>query len=265
MSCSQGSEASSFSNQMASTIHPHSVSGPSPPSKLASLQEFIQHNSDASEMGCSRCARPHMALLPAQRKLDHCLDIVILVRCSDQPLPDKENEAWSLQTVCILSEERSSPFSSLGRISKAHKQYLLLRFAVKDVHRIGILDLRLFNTDRHAGNMLVREVPTAKKTSANTWLDSQLELIPIDHGFCLPEALEPPYLEWLHWPQVHNTCGSVLSISGWTPGAMQYDALPVSVLHQVCCCQYAQCGSGLQYCPTEDDDDDDDDDVTLFV
>ena len=80
---------------------------------------------------------------------------------------------------------------------------------MKDVHRIGILDLRLFNTDRHAGNMLVREVPTAKKTSADTWLDSQLELIPIDHGFCLPEALEPPYLEWLHWPQVHNTCGHV--------------------------------------------------------
>ena len=27
------------------------------------------------------------------------------------------------------------------------------------------------------------------------------ELIPIDHGFCLPEALESPYLEWLFWPQ----------------------------------------------------------------
>lgn len=27
------------------------------------------------------------------------------------------------------------------------------------------------------------------------------ELVPIDHGFCLPEALEPPYFEWLHWPQ----------------------------------------------------------------
>lgn len=25
--------------------------------------------------------------------------------------------------------------------------------------------------------------------------------MPIDHGFCLPEALEPPYFEWLHWPQ----------------------------------------------------------------
>lgn len=30
----------------------------------------------------------------------------------------------------------------------------------------------------------------------------QYELIPIDHGFALPEALEPPYFEWQHWPQV---------------------------------------------------------------
>jgi hypothetical protein len=28
---------------------------------------------------------------------------------------------------------------------------------VRDVHRIGILDVRLFNTDRHAGNILVLE------------------------------------------------------------------------------------------------------------
>lgn len=32
--------------------------------------------------------------------------------------------------------------------------------------------------------------------------DDRSELRPIDHGFCLPEALEPPYFEWLHWPQV---------------------------------------------------------------
>eukprot|EP00983_Pelagomonas_calceolata_P006929 225876-Pelagomonas_calceolata.AAC.4 len=31
--------------------------------------------------------------------------------------------------------------------------------------------------------------------------DAKYELIPIDHGFCLPETLEAPYFEWLHWPQ----------------------------------------------------------------
>lgn len=70
---------------------------------------------------------------------------------------------------------------------------------MSDVHRIGILDLRLFNTDRHAGNMLVWCSPASM---ASRWPCQHPELIPIDHGFCLPEALEPPYLEWLHWPQV---------------------------------------------------------------
>ena len=32
--------------------------------------------------------------------------------------------------------------------------------------------------------------------------EPQYALVPIDHGFCLPETLEAPYFEWLHWPQV---------------------------------------------------------------
>nr|XP_043636891.1 phosphatidylinositol 4-kinase gamma 6-like [Erigeron canadensis] len=66
-------------------------------------------------------------------------------------------------------------------------------FPVSDVHRIGILDVRIFNTDRHAGNMLVRKVSGGEF--------GKLELIPIDHGLCLPECLEDPYFEWIHWPQ----------------------------------------------------------------
>lgn len=77
------------------------------------------------------------------------------------------------------------------------------RFAAGDVHRIGILDIRLLNTDRHAGNMLVRK---HRSSAANLGAlarlhDEQHHLMPIDHGFCLPEALEPPYFEWLYWPQ----------------------------------------------------------------
>ncbi|KAK1436503.1 hypothetical protein QVD17_02283 [Tagetes erecta] len=67
------------------------------------------------------------------------------------------------------------------------------RFPVADVHRIGILDVRIFNTDRHAGNILVRKV--------NDGEFGEVELIPIDHGLCLPECLEDPYFEWIHWPQ----------------------------------------------------------------
>ncbi len=78
------------------------------------------------------------------------------------------------------------------------------RFAARDVHRIGILDIRIWNTDRHAGNILVRRPrDSALALSGLARLDSgQLELVPIDHGFCLPESYESPYFEWLFWPQV---------------------------------------------------------------
>ncbi|KAK9829280.1 hypothetical protein WJX72_004922 [[Myrmecia] bisecta] len=77
------------------------------------------------------------------------------------------------------------------------------QFSSRDVHRIGILDLRLFNTDRHAGNILVRRPrgSSANLSALARLEEDKLELIPIDHGFALPEALEPPYFEWLFWPQ----------------------------------------------------------------
>ncbi|XP_062116831.1 phosphatidylinositol 4-kinase gamma 7-like [Humulus lupulus] len=67
-------------------------------------------------------------------------------------------------------------------------------FPVSAVHRIGILDIRIFNTDRHAGNLLVRQLDGIGRFD-------KVELIPIDHGLCLPENLEDPYFEWIHWPQ----------------------------------------------------------------
>ncbi|KAF7803118.1 phosphatidylinositol 4-kinase gamma 7-like [Senna tora] len=67
-------------------------------------------------------------------------------------------------------------------------------FPVAAVHRIGILDVRIFNTDRHAGNLLVRKLDDVGRFG-------QVELVPIDHGLCLPESLEDPYFEWIHWPQ----------------------------------------------------------------
>jgi hypothetical protein len=93
------------------------------------------------------------------------------------------------------------------------------RFRTRDVHAIGILDLRLFNTDRHAGNILVRAAgdapgPGAYSAGSRTLglrppaaaaaaavAGSEYSLVPIDHGFCLPEALDAPYFEWLHWGQ----------------------------------------------------------------
>ncbi|KAJ8449742.1 hypothetical protein Cgig2_001398 [Carnegiea gigantea] len=68
-------------------------------------------------------------------------------------------------------------------------------FSVSSVHRIGILDVRLLNIDRHSGNILVGKYEHDKYSLGAT------ELVPIDHGLCLPEWLDDPYFEWLHWPQ----------------------------------------------------------------
>ncbi|CAI8591979.1 unnamed protein product [Vicia faba] len=67
-------------------------------------------------------------------------------------------------------------------------------FPVASVHRIGILDVRILNTDRHAGNLLVKKLDELGRFD-------RVELFPIDHGLCLPEHLEDPYFEWIHWPQ----------------------------------------------------------------
>ncbi|KAH7276844.1 hypothetical protein KP509_39G024400 [Ceratopteris richardii] len=77
------------------------------------------------------------------------------------------------------------------------------RFSVSSVHRIGILDVRIFNTDRHAGNILIRysNAKDSQGDRSNIYVNETLELIPIDHGLCLPEELEDTYFEWLHWPQ----------------------------------------------------------------
>ncbi|GLT95645.1 hypothetical protein SLE2022_133130 [Rubroshorea leprosula] len=69
-------------------------------------------------------------------------------------------------------------------------------FSVASVHRIGILDIRLLNLDRHAGNILVK-----KHVQQEEYAGGAAELVPIDHGLCLPERLDDPYFEWLHWPQ----------------------------------------------------------------
>lgn len=63
-------------------------------------------------------------------------------------------------------------------------------FPVEDVHRISVLDIRLANADRHAGNILV-----AHNEKSETFL------VPIDHGYCLPESLEDCTFDWLYWPQ----------------------------------------------------------------
>ncbi|KAF8092285.1 hypothetical protein N665_0418s0020 [Sinapis alba] len=63
-------------------------------------------------------------------------------------------------------------------------------FPVEQVHKISVFDIRMANADRHAGNILTRKGE-----------DGETVLIPIDHGYCLPENFEDCTFEWLYWPQ----------------------------------------------------------------
>lgn len=63
-------------------------------------------------------------------------------------------------------------------------------FSVKDVHHIGILDIRLLNLDRNGENILL------VKDDSN-----HVRLVPIDHSYTLPETLGTFYFEWQYWRQ----------------------------------------------------------------
>ncbi|GBF98975.1 phosphatidylinositol 4-kinase gamma-like [Raphidocelis subcapitata] len=64
-------------------------------------------------------------------------------------------------------------------------------FSAREVHKIAILDLRLGNTDRNGSNILARRGGA----------DGGWELVPIDHGCCLPDSFEDISFEWSWWPQ----------------------------------------------------------------
>ncbi|GAB2291101.1 Phosphatidylinositol 4-kinase gamma 4 [Dionaea muscipula] len=67
-------------------------------------------------------------------------------------------------------------------------------FPVEEVHKISVLDIRLANADRHAGNILWSKDEES----------GRIVLIPIDHGYCLPECFEDCTFDWLYWPQARQ-------------------------------------------------------------
>ncbi|KAL8216616.1 hypothetical protein R6Q57_023453 [Mikania cordata] len=65
-------------------------------------------------------------------------------------------------------------------------------FPVEEVHKITVFDIRTANADRHAGNILMHHER------------GRVVLIPIDHGYCLPENFEDCTFDWLYWPQARE-------------------------------------------------------------
>ena len=72
----------------------------------------------------------------------------------------------------------------------------LKQFHKDEIHKIAILDLRIFNLDRNDQNILVKikKDPKTKKLVR--------KLVPIDHGMSIPESFEITSFEivWMDWP-----------------------------------------------------------------
>lgn len=68
-------------------------------------------------------------------------------------------------------------------------------FPTREVHKITQLDIRLANTDRNAGNILVQKRGVLREGGTG------VVLVPIDHGYALPHTLEDVCFEWEFWPQ----------------------------------------------------------------
>ncbi|XP_077212559.1 phosphatidylinositol 4-kinase gamma 4-like [Tasmannia lanceolata] len=112
----------------------------------------------------------------------------VLIRCSHDGFNYPEGYKYSAKNAKI---------GSLQMFVKNHGSCEDMgprSFPVEEVHKISVLDIRLANADRHAGNILV-----CKDGNEN-----QIMLVPIDHGYCLPENFEDCTFDWLYWPQAHQ-------------------------------------------------------------
>lgn len=67
------------------------------------------------------------------------------------------------------------------------------KIPAEEVHKIAILDIRIMNADRNSANLLIRRR-----------LDDTIELVPIDHGYCLRSVCDVSWMDWcwLDWPQL---------------------------------------------------------------
>lgn len=122
---------------------------------------------------------------------------------------------------------------------------------IDEIHKIGILDIRVFNTDRHPGNILLlgEKAPYA--------------LVPIDHGCILPSwfHLAEARFDWANYPQakVPFSCEMVNKIQNldWRQDAIELRKLGIreecvttlricTMLLQIA----AQCGKSLHWIAT---------------
>lgn len=92
-----------------------------------------------------------------------------------------------------ITEKKIGSFQEFVRTECSMDDISPSKISVDEVHKIAVLDIRLLNADRNAANLLCRRRS-----------DNSLQLIPIDHGFCLRSSADVSWMDWcwLDWPQL---------------------------------------------------------------
>ena len=102
---------------------------------------------------------------------------------------------------------------------------LVGRASIEEVQRIAVLDCRIFNLDRHSGNVLVstelkQEVKQQQQVEDESFFEfgeelsadgkarceEEIILTPIDHSLSLPPwtKLDAAWFDWTYWPQADS-------------------------------------------------------------
>ena len=68
----------------------------------------------------------------------------------------------------------------------------LSKYSIQSLHRLGILDVRLYNMDKHPLNVFIC-FPVAEAED-----NDLMDLVPIDHGYFLPNAPFPVDNEFMY-------------------------------------------------------------------
>lgn len=97
----------------------------------------------------------------------------------------------SLINLCINGSKKMGSLQKFVDSEGSSEDMGSSAFPVKEVHKIGVLDLQILNVDRHAGNILVTREE-----------DGTFGLVPIDNGFSLPDTVNNTlWFEWMNWKQ----------------------------------------------------------------
>mmetsp|Transcript_18859 Transcript_18859/g.30827 ORF Transcript_18859/g.30827 Transcript_18859/m.30827 type:complete len:514 (-) Transcript_18859:137-1678(-) len=211
---SRGSCSSSYSGSGVSTLSPSST-------------QTSSTKSD-STTGESKCGSPQQVSFTSRFNRDISQKKVM----RNRTMSFQERRPSCLNTteeIAFDQEVDSSEASKLGSLQayvshhSSSEDIGFSLFSPEMVQRIGALDIRILNLDRHAGNILLQTVNEKKFTRGRLQRtesyhhseprNSTLKLIPIDHGLCLPKITEfraeldgdsnadCVTLEWIRWPQ----------------------------------------------------------------